>query len=144
MDYAFQWIIQNGGICLESDYPYTGQDGSCQTSCQSAATISSFTDVTSGNENALQVAVNIGPVSIAIEADQAVFQMYQGGIITSPACGTNLDHGVLIVGYGVDSGVSYWPVKNSWGQSWGEQGYVRLAMGTNECGLATEPSYPVV
>jgi C1A family cysteine protease len=143
MDYAFKWINGNGGICSESDYPYTGQDGDCQTACTPVVTISGYQDVTSGDENALQDAVNIGPVSIAIEADQAIFQMYQGGIITSPACGKALDHGVLIVGYGVDSGVSYWIVKNSWGASWGEQGYVRLAMGTDECGLATEPSYPI-
>jgi C1A family cysteine protease len=144
MDNAFNWIIQNGGICSESDYPYSGEDGSCQTSCKPAATISSFVDVTSGDENALLQALLVsGPVSIAIEADQSVFQMYQGGIITSPACGTNLDHGVLIVGSGTEGTQDYWLVKNSWGASWGENGYVRLAYGTNECGLSTVPSFPV-
>jgi len=103
-------------------------------------------DVTPNDENALLAAVNIGPVSIAIEADQPCFQFYSGGILSDPSCGTQLDHGVLVVGYGTDAttNVNYWIVKNSWGASWGEQGYIRLERGINECGIATEPSYPVV
>jgi len=90
-------------------------------------------------------AVMKGPVSIAIEADQPVFQLYTGGVISSPACGTNLDHGVLIVGFGTDSTTNqdYWLVKNSWGPKWGEQGYVRLIRNQNECGLNSMSSYPL-
>jgi len=145
MDQAFQYIISNSGITTEAAYPYTAQDGTCNTAVTSAATISSFTDVTSGDENALAKAVNIGPVSLAIEADQSCFQFYSGGILSDPSCGTQLDHGVLAVGYGSNAGAPYWIVKNSWGQSWGiESGYIWIAKGTNECGIATENSYPVV
>merc|ERR1719436_1604842 len=91
-------------------------------------------------------AVSKGPVSIAIEADKDVFQHYRGGVLSS-ACGTNLDHGVLVVGYGTDAGKDYWIVKNSWGLTWGEEGYGRLLRGkggAGECGLLSQPSYPVV
>jgi len=148
MDQGFQYIISNGGITTEDAYPYTATQGTCQTNVTVAATLSSFVDVTSGSETALMQAVNLGPVSVAIEADQQCFQFYSGGVLSDPSCGTNLDHGVLVVGYGTDNTVSpaadYWIVKNSWGESWGEQGYIRLARGSNECGIATEPSYPVV
>jgi len=146
MDQAFQYIISNGGITSEAAYPYTAQDGTCNTNVTSVATLSSFVDVTAGDENALLQAVNIGPVSIAIEADQECFQFYSSGILSDPSCGMQLDHGVLVVGYGTDSTTNtpYWIVKNSWGASWGEQGYVQLIRGKNECGVAQEASYPVV
>jgi len=144
MDNAFQYIIANGGLEPESAYPYTAQDGTCvENSSKLVANIGGYTDVTSGDENALKAAVNIGPVSVAIEADQSCFQFYSGGVLSDPSCGTQLDHGVLAVGYGSLSGQNYWIVKNSWGQSWGIQnGYVYIALGTDECGIATENSYP--
>jgi KDEL-tailed cysteine endopeptidase len=90
-------------------------------------------------------------VAVAIEADTATFQLYSGGIITSIMCGTSLDHGVLVVGYGEDEGQLYWTVKNSWGDSWGEDGYVRIGRtddptvnGDGVCGIAMQASYPVV
>jgi cathepsin L len=146
MDQGFQYIITNNGITTEAAYPYTAQDGTCNTNVTAAATISSFVDVTAGSETALLAATNIGPVSIAIEADQECFQFYSGGILSDPSCGMQLDHGVLVVGYGTDSTTNtpYWIVKNSWGASWGESGYIRLIRGTNECGVAQEASYPVV
>jgi len=146
MDQAFQYIITNAGITTEASYPYTAVQGTCQTNVTAAATISSFVDVQSGSETALMTAVNIGPVSVAIEADQACFQFYAGGVLSDPSCGMNLDHGVLAVGYGTDpsSNQPYWIVKNSWGAAWGEQGYVRMIRGQNECGIAQEASYPVV
>jgi len=94
------------------------------------------------NEAALASAVAIGPVSVAIEADQACFQFYTSGILSDPSCGTQLDHGVLAVGYGTQSGTDYWIVKNSWGTSWGMSGYVLIERGTNECGIASMNSYP--
>jgi len=97
----------------------------------------------------LKEAVYNTPVSIAIEADTRVFQMYTGGVLTSEECGTNLDHGVLIVGYGEESGTAYWLVKNSWGPTWGDQGYIKIERSdsTNDkgvCGIAMQPSFPIV
>jgi C1A family cysteine protease len=145
MDNAFNWIISNGGLCTEGDYPYTAQDGTCQTNCTSAVTITGFTDVPPNDESQLESAVVLTPVSIAVEADQSAWQLYSGGIVMASTCGTQLDHGVLLVGYGTDGGQAYWKVKNSWGASWGEQGYIRLqkgAGGAGTCGLCSDPSYP--
>merc|ERR1712167_296911 len=92
----------------------------------------------------LEAVANTGPVSVAIEADQQSFQLYSGGVLTG-SCGTNLDHGVLAVGYGSESGTDYWKVKNSWGASWGANGYVLIQRGVNKCGIADgPPSYPTV
>jgi cathepsin L len=142
MDDAFQWIIQNGGLTTEQDYPYTAQDGQCKTGQTSAATISSFKDVQQ-SEDALTPAVNIGPVSIAIEADQSAFQFYHGGVMTGP-CGDRLDHGVLLVGYGSASGKDYWLVKNSWSENYGDQGYILMSRKNNNCGVATDSHLPIL
>jgi cathepsin L len=142
MDDAFEYIIKNGGICSEAAYPYKGVQGSCKaSSCQKVATISSYADVPSGNEADIYTVIQKGPVSIAIEADQSAFQFYKSGVF-SAACGTNLDHGVLIVGYGTLSSKPYWIVKNSWGASWGENGYILMIEGRDECGLANAASQP--
>ena len=144
MDQGFQYIISNKGITTEAAYPYTAQDGTCKSGVSAAATLSSFVDVAQGSEADLMKAVNLGPVSIAIEADQQCFQFYSGGILSDSSCGMQLDHGVLVVGYGTENNVDYWIVKNSWGASWGESGYIRLIRGKNECGIAQAASYPVV
>jgi len=145
MDQGFKYIEQNG-ICLENDYPYTAADGTCKKSCKSVTKVSSYVDVPANNEVALQNAVHLTPVSVAVEADQ--WQFYSSGVLTTD-CGTNLDHGVLLVGWGVDSNnVSYWKVKNSWGTEWGDDGYILLQRGVadsqGQCGVAMQPSYPVV
>jgi C1A family cysteine protease len=103
----------------------------------------------------MKEALSQGPVSVAIEADQAVFQFYKSGVVTSAECGNQLDHGVLAVGYGVDKDdatgedIPYFLVKNSWGPSWGVDGYVKIsakltASGLSECGILTQPSFPVL
>lgn len=148
MDNAFQYIIANGGLCSEASYPYTGQDGTCQSSsCTSAAKITGYKDVPQDSDSAFMSAIAQQPVSVAVEADQLAFQFYSGGVMTG-TCGTNLDHGVLAVGYGSDSGSDFYKVKNSWGASWGMNGYILLGRGSSynsgqgQCGILMQPSYP--
>jgi KDEL-tailed cysteine endopeptidase len=151
IDGAFKYVIDNEGQCSLASYPYVsgnGKSGSCQK-CSSVATISSCSDVKSNDQLSLKAAVAQQPVAIAIEADTRYFQSYSSGILTSSSCGTNLDHGVLIVGYGAENSQDYWLVKNSWGITWGDKGYVKIARSssTNDagiCGIAMEPSFPSV
>lgn len=146
MDQAFQYIIDNKGICSEGAYPYKAVDGTCKK-CTAVATITGFQDVTANSDNALMTAVVQQPVSVAVEADQNSFQLYSGGVMTA-ACGTNLDHGVLTVGYGSQGGQDYYKVKNSWGASWGMSGYILLGRGSSynggagQCGILMMASYP--
>jgi cathepsin L len=151
MDNAFEYVISNG-LCSEMDYPYVssgGESSSKCTICTPSIKISNCYDIESSNQLALKEAVSKGPVSIAIEADTALFQSYSKGVITNTRCGTNLDHGVLVVGYGIENGNKYWLVKNSWGETWGDEGYVKIARSdkTNDsgiCGVASQASFPVV
>jgi cathepsin L len=148
MDNAFKYIINEGGLCSEAAYPYQGSQQQCQSSsCQKVVQISNYADVPQQNENALMSAVAQQPVSIAIEADQHSFQFYSGGVMTA-SCGSQLDHGVLVVGYGSLSGTDYWKVKNSWGASWGMNGYILLGRGSafqpnGQCGILDSASYPI-
>jgi KDEL-tailed cysteine endopeptidase len=154
---AFDWVGSNGGLCTESTYPYvsgvTQTSGTCQKSCSvdSKLTVKKSYAVSPNSDNAMMTILSQQPVSIAIEADQKAFQLYKSGIF-SETCGTNLDHGVLLVGYGttgLDSG-DYYIMKNSWGVSWGESGYMRLGRGlqynngSGQCGLLMEGSYPTL
>jgi C1A family cysteine protease len=150
MEGAFKYVIEHGQ-CALSAYPYTsgtGQSGSCK-SCQAVAHVSSCSDVKPNDQISLKAAVAQQPVAIAIEADTRYFQSYSSGVLTSSSCGTNLDHGVLIVGYGTENGIDYWLVKNSWSTTWGDKGYVKIARSdsTNDegiCGIAMDPSFPSV
>jgi C1A family cysteine protease len=149
MEQAFNYVARNG-ICSEADYPYTSGNGvnpKCDRSCQSIFTIAGYQSVPPRNETALQLSLYRQPISIAIEADSSVFQFYKDGVMNSAGCGVNLNHGVLLVGWGELDGTAYWRVKNSWGDAWGKDGYILLAKNISkdgQCGLALEPSYPVL
>jgi len=143
MDYGFKYIIKNGGLDTEADYRYTAKNGVCNTAkaAKHVSSIKSFADVASDNEAELAKAVTQQPVSVAIEADQTAFQHYKSGVFDS-TCGTKLDHGVLAVGYTSEA----WIVKNSWGATWGDEGYIMMKRGVSRkgiCGIAMQPSYPI-
>lgn len=154
MQYGFQYVIDEGGLCPEAQYPYKAKDEICEKlRCVGHRTdkISSYADVTRYSEEALMEAIAKGPVTVAIEADQTDFQLYKDGVLTAP-CGEQLDHGVLAVGYAEN----YWKIKNSWGTSWGNKGYILLEKGkplncgflqrncAGQCGLLSQASYPIV
>ena len=150
MDYGFQYIIDNDGLTTEAAYPYTatGPNKCVSVGKPVALNISAFKDVPANSETALLSAIASQPVSVAVEADQNAFQFYSSGVMNK-ACGTNLDHGVLAVGYGTLNGLDYYLVKNSWGADWGTKGYIMLARGVKfnpggQCGIQMAASYPVV
>ncbi|XP_076252101.1 cathepsin L [Rhynchophorus ferrugineus] len=148
MDNAFRYIKANGGIDTEQSYPYHAEDGVCHYDPKkSGATDRGYVDIPSGSETSLMSAVaTIGPVSVAIDASHETFQLYSDGVYSDPECSAEqLDHGVLVVGYGTENGKDYWLVKNSWGNSWGLDGYIKIARNSNNmCGIATQASYPLV
>lgn len=155
MDNAFTWIGKNGGICSREEYPYvsgtTMTAGSCQKcSVEPNTKVSKFVDITAGSDTAMMSALSLQPVSIAIEADQRAFQLYSSGVFDE-SCGTNLDHGVGLVGYGTtEDGKDYYILRNSWGSTWGDNGYMYLARGSSfnggqgQCGALLMGSYPVI
>jgi len=134
MNQAFDYLIKFGGSQPTNTYPYTARDGQCKADVSKVAVKIAAHKELPPNENALGDALQTGPVSVAIEADQSIFQFYKSGVLDGN-CGKNLDHGVLAVGYNTDSSTGYWIVKNSWGPSWGNQGYVWIRAMKNMCGI---------
>ncbi|XP_030441478.2 ervatamin-B-like [Syzygium oleosum] len=148
MDNGFQYIIENQGISSASNYPYTGVDGTCNKQAASVveAKISNYQDVPA-NEDDMLKAVAMQPVSVALDASGAEFQNYKGGVFAGP-CGSGMTHAVAVVGYETDTdGTKYWLIRNSWGTSWGENGYMRIQRDSGVegglCGIALKVSYPV-
>jgi len=145
MDYAFTYA-QSHGIYTTAGYgSYTARGGSCKSSSATGHkyTPTGYTDVTARSQDALVGAIKDRVVSVAVEADRSAWQFYSSGILNSSACGTQLDHGVAAVGVNTDQG--FYKVRNSWGASWGESGYIRLALngdGYGICGVQSQPSYP--
>lgn len=153
MDQAFQYIKDNHGLDTEKSYPYEAEDDKCRYSkSNKGADDKGFVDIPQGDEDKLKAAVaTIGPVSVAIDASHETFQLYSEGVYYEPECSSDqLDHGVLVVGYGTEEDKDgnpqdYWLVKNSWGETWGEKGYIKMARNRdNHCGIASSASYPLV
>eukprot|EP00567_Pseudictyota_dubia_P007256 CAMPEP_0197432710 /NCGR_PEP_ID=MMETSP1175-20131217/737_1 /TAXON_ID=1003142 /ORGANISM="Triceratium dubium, Strain CCMP147" /LENGTH=378 /DNA_ID=CAMNT_0042960867 /DNA_START=107 /DNA_END=1243 /DNA_ORIENTATION=+ len=155
MDIAFEFDEKGRGICTEEDYPYEAKrNTNCNTECTPVddTVVASFHDIRPGDAKELKASIAEQPTSIAIEAKQMIFQFYKSGVLDNDDCGKNaaIDHGVLVVGYGKDedSGLKYWLVKNSWGDTWGDKGYVKLAQKSENrygtCAILRLPSAPKV
>jgi cathepsin L len=147
MDWAFKYIKENGGIDTEESYPYEGKDGlPCRYKEENkGATVSGYVDIPKSESKLKEAVATIGPVSVAIDASHNSFMSYQSGIYDEPDCTKDLDHAVLIVGYGTDNGKDYWLVKNSWDTTWGDNGYIKMSRNkNNQCGIASSASYPLV
>lgn len=150
MDNAFQYIKDNGGLDTEDTYPYHMKQEKCHFNKATIGSLcSGFVDVKQGDESALRDAIAInGPVSVAIDVTENNFMLYKEGVFTDTTCKNTpdeLNHGVLVVGYGTEQGQDFWIVKNSWSSKWGEGGYIRMARNKNNmCGIATAASYPLV
>ncbi|KAK2648022.1 hypothetical protein Ddye_015511 [Dipteronia dyeriana] len=149
MDLAFDFIKKKGGITTEDKYPYGANDGTCDASMLNspAVSIDGHEDVPANDEDALLKAAANQPISVAIDAGSSDFQFYWEGVFTGK-CGTELNHGVAVVGYGTTlDGTKYWIVRNSWGPEWGEKGYIRMQRGISDkeglCGIAMQASYPI-
>ncbi|XP_031285684.1 vignain-like [Pistacia vera] len=149
MEQALDFIAKSDGLTNEESYPYTARDGSCELPKKNApeVIIDGYEMVPESDENSLMKAVANQPVAVAIDAGGKDFQFYSEGVFNGD-CGTELNHGVAIVGYGeTQDGTNYWIVKNSWGTDWGEKGYLRMQREINAeeglCGITLEASYPV-
>ncbi|XP_019623336.1 PREDICTED: cathepsin L1-like [Branchiostoma belcheri] len=147
---AIEYIRNNGGIDTEECYPYTAKDGDCRynSNCIGAiVTEEPYVFVPSGDEEAMKQAVGtFGPVSVSIDAMPS-FHQYGSGVYDDPECKASnpSNHAVLVVGYGTEDNQDYWLVKNSWGDDWGTEGYIKMSRNKdNQCGIANEAVYPVV
>ncbi|KZV43082.1 xylem cysteine protein 1-like [Dorcoceras hygrometricum] len=147
MDYAFQFIVSNGGLHREEEYPYLMEEGTCEENRDESelVSISGYQDVPANDERSLLKALANQPVSVAIEASGRDFQFYSGGVFDGH-CGSELDHGVAAVGYGSSKGLDYIIVKNSWGPKWGEKGFIRMKRNNGKaegiCGINKMASFP--
>merc|ERR1712156_1410571 len=151
VDCAYNYYEDGHMAELESVYPYVSGTTYHRTDCQynassaTAVTVSDYAAVTAESVSQMKAALQQQPLAVAIEADQYVFQAYSSGIFDSSSCGTNLDHAVLLVGYGSENGQEYWIMKNSWNTTWGESGYMRMAItgdGAGICGVQLDPEFP--
>jgi len=146
-DWAIEYVVLNKGIDTEESYKYTAKDGNCKFKPENVGgNASHCVTITKGDENALKEAVGtIGPIAVAIAVDNA-WANYKSGVFTDNKCPNTenqLSHAVLAVGYGTENGQDYWIVKNSWGLTWGDQGYIKMRRNyKNMCGIATDAVYP--
>lgn len=146
MTKAFEFVHKNKGLYTEKIYPYNANDNKCKAknvaiNKSQRVTINGFEFVPPNNEFALLKAVSQQPIVVRVDSSGFVF--YKSGIYNGKDCGTILDHEVIVIGYGTENGIDYWLLKNQWGKSWGENGFIRVLRGKNVCGLAIEPAYPI-
>jgi C1A family cysteine protease len=147
MDACFDYAM-NVGVSTDAQYPYTGRDGKCKnTTVTHVFKITGCKDIPYEDLDALQDALSVNVLSIAVCAECTAFEYYSSGIIKKNCC-TDLDHGVALVASGTDAGTAYWRIRNSWGGSWGEKGYLRVLKETGKnksgmCGIAMAASYPI-
>lgn len=130
--------LESTAQCLEKDYPYTAKDGTCHSCTGAVGKVSSY--VTVKDEAAMASAILVTSLAVAIQADQKEFQMYTSGVLDFK-CGTDLNHAVNVEGYGTENGKDYWLVRNSWGEDWGDKGYIKMARGKNLCGISDSVVY---
>lgn len=158
---TFEWIGKVGGLCTEQSYPYvsgtTTKTGTCQQTCSkvSGTDVQGVVNVKPKSDSDMMTALSKTVVTIAVEGDESTFQLYKSGVFTGK-CGTTLDHAVALTGYGSQNGLDYYILRNSWGQSWGDGGYMLIGRGNDpatgkpynngagQCGLLMEASYPVL
>ncbi|XP_037398062.1 procathepsin L-like isoform X2 [Pygocentrus nattereri] len=145
---AFQYVMQSRGLQTEKSYRYENMEGKCRFDpLRAYATCLTYKNVTSGDEANLQhIVASIGPVSVGIDISRHTFQLYESGVYDDQYCSDiHLNHAVLVVGYGTEEEQEYWLVKNSWGVTWGEGGYIKMSRNkNNQCGIATDAVYPEV
>lgn len=142
---AYNYIAANQGINTDASYPYEALDQTCRyNSSNIGATDIGYYTIPPNEATLMYYVENCGPISVAIDASLTSFHFYKSGIYYDSLCSSNVNHGVLVVGYGTDvNGQDYWLVKNSWGTTWGENGYIRMARNkNNSCSIATYGSYP--
>ena len=142
---AVDYVVKNG-IDTDASYPYVsgkGQVPECHAATKAAVQVKSHFDVASNEDAMAQYVAEFSPLSICVDAMTQLWWPYTGGIMTG-CCNHECDHAILIVGYGEQAGTKYWTIKNSWGAGWGEQGYIRLERGSNQCGITTNPIAAVV
>jgi len=139
----YTYTYAEKGMATMASYPYTGAVGTCRAFTASAIKVTGYQKISS-TDAAMVDAVAAGSILVEVEADKQVFQFYASGVLDNTGCGTTLDHGVVVVGYGNASGKDYWIVRNSWGGSWGESGYIRVVRGKNMCGITSAPYRPVI
>ncbi|KAM3596834.1 uncharacterized protein V6R79_021476 [Siganus canaliculatus] len=147
MTNAFQYVITNQGIDSDVAYPYIGKRGHCKYNAKyRAAKCAAYSFLPNGDEGALKAALAvIGPISVAIDASRPKFLFYRHGVYRDHSCTQKVNHGVLVVGYGTEGGRDYWLVKNSWGVTYGDKGYIKMARNRhNQCGIAQFACFPIV
>uniref|UniRef100_A0A8C5EVJ1 Cathepsin S-like n=1 Tax=Gouania willdenowi TaxID=441366 RepID=A0A8C5EVJ1_GOUWI len=141
---AFQYVIQNEGIDSDAAYPYDGMV--CRYNAKyRAANCTGYSFLPKGDEDALRIALaTIGPISVAVDSSRPAFHFYRNGVYQDQTCTHNVNHGMLLVGYGTENGQDYWLVKNSWGLKYGDKGYIKMVRNQNLCGIALFACFPAM